>query len=323
MNLVVKIISCSIFIVTIVLGSLGNILVFYIYNASPSLRKNSFAIYFKVIAIIDELLLIDSLFDLMSYGFNFKLQNQSAFLCPALAYFNYILYPISGNLLALVAFDRFVHIKFPNKYNFVYKYKFQIPAIAFVIAYNLIFYMGFFWDKRLESSSSLDNVTTNLSQINAWTCQDLDGVEIIYQLDLYNSTIVPFVLMSIFSLLTVYLVVRSRTRVNVSSTTSSTGVRSLSRKDKKFAFLSIFLNVLYLFFNLPCVLFINYGINLDEDIYNSVYFPLNAINYMNFGINFFIQFFFNSIFRNHLLRVFKISTANLAEDTKFANSVTF
>lgn len=293
------------FILFIILGTVGNILVFRVYWTSEKLNKNSFAIYFKVLPLVDQLMIFDGIRYLMGHSFKLVLVDKLAFFCHILDYFEYILSPISGYLLVCISFDRFMQIKYQNKFRIIFDRRyFQIPLILFIFLFNSLFYIGFLWNKQYVQTTNTDN-TTNVT-VFEWSCIELDGMSTIYQMDIYNSTLIPFVLMITFSVLTIYLVIKSRTRINVTSSVS----QSLSKKDKKFAILSISLNFLYLIFNLPTVLTIAYGSSMETNLFNTVKYALNVWYYINYGSNFYIHVIFNNIFRNDLFKIAHIKSSN-------------
>jgi hypothetical protein len=117
-------------------------------------------------------------------------------------------------------------------------------------------------------------------------------------MDLINSTLIPFILMFIFSILLIYTIFKSRLRI---LRLNSAVDRKKLRKDIKFAFTSILLNVTFCIINLPvCVA------NLLNDVSEYYYKLLLYLFFISFCINYYILFTFNSVFRKELFLMFNI-----------------
>lgn len=285
------------------MGIFGNIISFKIYS-NKSMIKSSFSIYFRVVCVSDFLITVHSFTFLLQSVYDYDLHIKNDFLCKTLDYVVYVLSPISGYLLVVISIDRFVKIKFTHRFEFIYKRKFQISLIIVIISYNVLFYSGFLWNKQLNENITVDN-ETNLTTVE-YTCDDSPNMNAFYQMDVYNSAVVPYILMVFFSCATIWVVFQSRNKITPNSISNS----GMSKRDKKFAFTSIALNTIFLILNLPVVLFIAYGNYLDEDLYNMIYKILNTLYYSNYGASLYVQLAVNSIFRSEFLFIFHLRTFN-------------
>lgn len=103
-------------------GIIGNFLSYKIY-ARQALNKNSFAIYFKVISIVDLFIVFHSFTYLLDTVFYYNLLTKLELFCKTLDYTVYVLSPVSGYLLVIVSFDRFMKIKYPKRFSIFFQKK--------------------------------------------------------------------------------------------------------------------------------------------------------------------------------------------------------
>ena len=120
--------------------------------------------------------------------------------------------------------------------------------------------------------------------------------KVMYMMDLVNSTLMPFSLMFIFSILLIYTIFKSRLRI---LRLDSPLDRKRLRKDIKFALTCILLNVTFVILNLPvCIA------NLLTDVSDFYYQSFMNLFFCSFCINYYVLFFFNSVFRKEFLFMF-------------------
>ena len=133
-------------------------------------------------------------------------------------------------------------------------------------------------------------------------------------MDLFNSTVVPFILMLILSIALIYIVRRSRHRVNrvkrmsILSVQSSSNTQS-ARRDNRLAVSVISLNIIFFVLNLPIVIFNIFSVNSEpSDLINySVY----VLYYTNYAIGFYAQLIVNIDFRNAFLKLLNLRVIGL------------
>lgn len=138
------------FIVNIVLlGFVGNILCFKIYS-SVALRKHSISIFFRTIAIIDSFMLITGFLYYLEQKYEFKFIDLNVVFCK----FKDLLFdaagPVSPWLMCVVSVDRFVSIGFPKRFPLLFKFKFQLCVICFIIVFNYALYSPVIWFNVLQ-----------------------------------------------------------------------------------------------------------------------------------------------------------------------------
>jgi len=124
-------------------------------------------------------------------------------------------------------------------------------------------------------------------------------------MDLTIRDILPFMVMSIFSILLIISIFRSRMRATTGQT-----VQYLKRlaRDIRFSIMILFMNLLFIVLSLPLaiVLFIP-GYNSSFSFILTFY-----IFYSSYGVNFYVMFFTNSLFRNEVIsfvRPYKIQNS--------------
>ena len=126
-------------IFVILLGFVGNLLTFRIY-LTDSLRKHSIAIFFRAIAVIDLIMLIQAFFFFIEEKYEYYIKNIDGFLCRFKEYFFYALGATSPWLMVAISIDRLINIRFPKRFLFLYKLYFQIGVICSICTFNFVMY---------------------------------------------------------------------------------------------------------------------------------------------------------------------------------------
>lgn len=126
-------------------------------------------------------------------------------------------------------------------------------------------------------------------------------------MDLFNSTLIPFIVMFGLSLAIILKIRKSRNRIHANNQHQS----RVNSKDRKFAITSIALNIAFLAFNLPSAIWNLYGFysniwNDYPELANLLQYFIYTIFFTYYGINFYVQFFVNSVFRNQFLKRVKL-----------------
>lgn len=144
------------FIITVVVyGLIGNILCFKIYSSSP-LRKHSVSLFFRVIAIVDSIMLVDAFLIFMTQKYAFSLIRVHDIFCRFKDYFFYATGPITPWLMVVISIERFLSISYPKKFDFLFKRSFQIAIICIICVFNYLFYSFITWNSRLVVQGNPD-----------------------------------------------------------------------------------------------------------------------------------------------------------------------
>jgi hypothetical protein len=308
-----KLVNCF-YIFTFLTGIVFNLLAFMVYSGRNFSRHSS-AIYFKAMSLNDFAYTLVTSMDVLYFAFDVDLQYNNYFLCKFYGFIFASLSPVSNYLLVFISLDRFIKIKFPHKFAFINKKKFQLSLILLNYVFNFLFYMVSIWNTKIlqiVSFKNQTNVTSNLSYTYNYICfYDDNIVAISDMMDLFNSTIVPFALLILISIVMIFVIFKSRLRSSAARSSSSRGLGSslnvISSKDRKFALTTISLNVLFLLLTLPATIFTNFSRNFDDNVEYIINRTLVCVLYFNYSIGFFVQLAFNSIFRDELLRILKLT----------------
>jgi len=196
-------------------------------------------------------------------------------------------------ILAYISFERLVSIKHFHKVAILRKEKTQLIYFLVIFIYNLAFYspIAYYISLHIDSSNNTSNVCDFIS-----TQSQL----VLGNMDLVNRVVIPFVLMTIFTIILIDFIFQSRKRIHQKNYSSKQN-RNF-QKDIKFAITSIALNVVYVLFNLPVSIFLilpNYYLYLT-------YPALLFLFYSSYAVNFYIILITNSLIRNEFLILIKL-----------------
>ena len=110
---------------------------------------------------------------------------------------------LSGYILVLVAIDRFISISCPNIYLFRNNRAFQTALILFYVSFNFVAYIPV-----ASGHLSSKNTTHNWTNVSSMTCESSTQTVVIF--DMVILALVPFALVTVFTLLTISNIFRSR-----------------------------------------------------------------------------------------------------------------
>ena len=286
------------------LGLITNTLSFYIFSRK-SFKNTIFSIYFRFFLIDQILNLLMPINKMFELNFNLYFSRISNFTCKLRYFYGNVNYSISAWLLVLISFDRYLTISHPVKFLVRKRPILQILACCSIIAFSICFNISsmFFYLKETKTNTT---ESTNLTQIkiikrcvtpNFW----------FQVMKMIQSILTPFLLMIIFTTLTIRNIFKSRQQASCSNRSSSITVQS--SKDRKLTISSIANNALFLLFNLPYILLnlINDYTNLFVNL-NDLFMIVEAVSflflYIDISLTFFINYFVNSMFRKEMKIIF-------------------
>jgi hypothetical protein len=281
----------------IIMGLLGNSFTFIVYY--KALSKNTLSLYFRTISVVNScMLILFSLREAIILKFNWDFVDVNGWTCRVVVYIGYSLGAMPAWLLVAVSIDRLVNIKFPRKFLFVFNKAFQLGLIATICAYNFIYYAYLIGTYDLHMGISIDAVESEKN----WTCESTLQ-HVANWMDILNSTILPFVFMTIFSIVLIISVRKSRSRLR----TVSFKISNNERRDRKFAVTSLSLNALFLVLNLPITIInvlITSNIEIDSNMSQLLVFAFSAWYSAFYAVDFYVQIWTNKIFRKNFLFTF-------------------
>lgn len=270
------------------LGIIGNAFSFLIFSRKQ-FKKTIFQVYFRLVSISNTLAVIIPVNYFLMYQFNYDISKLSSFTCKLMDYLIYTSCPISSYILAYASIDRMLHMVSPFKYQFRNKIKFQLFICILVIFITMIYYVPILVFRKLEPIIGINQS----DEIKQYVCVYTDG-GFIYWMDLFYSTIIPFVIMFISTSITVFVLFKSKKKTN--------GINS---RDIKYAITSISLNICFFVFVFPLTVFLllSLYLNIDEKVYELTFIILLCIYSINYANMFYVNMFTNSIFRNEFLKM--------------------
>ena len=190
--------------IVIIIGTIANIIAFIIFSRKR-FENTVFSTYFRLLLIVDSIALVYlalAKFIFFEYGIN--LRDINIVLCRITMPIAYSIPPLSAYITVMISFDRWMSIAKPTKFLIRKKKSFQIKVCIGIIVGNFI-YNGqlFFSYLDIDPADSYSNSKVCL----------IYNENLLSTMDLFNSTILPFFLMILFSSLTINVVFVSRNRI--------------------------------------------------------------------------------------------------------------
>jgi hypothetical protein len=287
------------------LGLLGNLLVFIIYGFDE-MKKFSISLYFQVASLVNSLMVFHMLRETLAIEYDWSITLFSDFVCKITDFSEHTLGAIEAWILVCISLDRFINIKFNNRYSLLSSRKFQASLMTTVVIFNVLFYSLMIWNSELKNIFNTSNSTFNSSfesNVTLYFCEN-SADRVIYWMDLFNSVVIPFIFMIVINALMISHIKKSRKRIHqVSSHNKKTLLM-----DRKFAILAITYNFLFLVLNLPNMVFllVSVYVNIEPELNTFLYYITATIYYNLFAIEFFVQFVANSLFRAQAITLFKL-----------------
>ena len=281
--------------VLLLTGFFGNSIGLIVF-AGKRLKKFPTRKLYIALAIFDTIYLTFTVVDLLLRNMEIDLSAMSEFSCKIMNFIYFFFAPISSHVLVILSLNRFLSIQFKT-ITIINKVRFQVGVIILIIIYNMIVYspiIAFIKLSKIETSN--ENKTSSLEKVCKFNRTDIRTY--IRLFDYMNATVVPFLFMLILSIMLVYTIFKSRLRM-IRMTNSRD--KSRLKKDVQFAISSIFLNIFFFIISLP---FFVVSI-FFKDMTDTIEY-LNFLYTFGYCVNFYVLFFFNSIFRKDVLILFRI-----------------
>ena len=232
-------------------------------------------------------------------GFELHFLVLSTFICKIYWFSLYVYLAVLPMLYIYISIERLVSISSPGKRFIMRKTRNQNIFLIVVFVYNLLYYSLILYNiDRTQNQIEVQNITNETSSIFLCRFEDLELILLFKYMDLINSVILPYIIMSICTGLLIYKIFSSRKKLF--SKNRST-IRF--RKDLKISITSIILNLFYLGFNLPFAI----SLIVIDDIKvksETVYYFFNYLMSLGIGLDFFILIATNSLVRSELFIIF-------------------
>ncbi len=274
----------------LIFGLVGNLTALAVFFKGK-LKKIGPVLIYKFLFVMDNVYICQILNAYLSYAFNLNVTIVSRLACKLFNYFNYI-DAISPFLLVYISLERFISIGYPTKRckltNTRNQVIYFICVLVFCSTYTIT--VPFYYD-LIESQNNLTDL--NKTEIS---CEfvSYSGQLILGTLD-NTIYLIAFILISVFSCFLVKVVFKSRSRA-----VSTLNENKRVKRDAKLALNCILMNSIFIILCMPAtVVYYNPNIFSEDFLFFSTLF----IFYLSYGINFYILFFFNSLFRKEAYKM--------------------
>ena len=250
--------------------------------------------------------------------YRINLTTWSDLTCKAYVFFLRSLYQAYSWLNVIIVGDRLLFIFYPNKFKFQ-KNKLKI---SFMLLGFLLFVFACNSPNLLYFVSVRINNSTNVTTFSR-TCTAVPIVLTVRGLmTIIFRTVLPFILMFFMNILLIYKVIKSKEKMRL---------KKKLIHDLKFSFTVIFTTILFLITLIPnsVYVFMAFVFQADTSItrrqtYSAFLFLFeimtSLVYFLFYSFNIFIQFAFNSIFKNECLRIIANSLKGLNSYIQEENS---
>jgi len=310
MGLVLDIIKCiilSFYPLVFIFGLIGNFTTFLLFSRKKfKLLKTT--IYFKFLNITETITLSFSMVDYLNYQYGINLSNASYLFCKFTYYVLYIFSPVSGWILVILSFDRLLSTKYPSKLLIRNKKQIKLIICGFVIFCNIVYNLPIAILSKYETVYQNDSSNNNSDIIFITNeCISGDQYGISDWLDLLNSSIIPFIFMSIFTAKALKTLFESRRKTHNVSCSTTQRNESFKRRDLRYAFTLLTFNFSFLILNLPVVSFfvILRYVDINQNLSEFLLIFTTLLFYSYYGSFFYLNLLINAVFRNELKALIK------------------
>ncbi len=185
----------------------------------------------------------------------------------------------------------------------------QLIFLLTWIAFNLLYYSAIpFCYDMVNYNANVENSTASLG------CDfiDYNSQMIASYMDLTMRDIIPFVLMSIFSILLILSIFRARMRVRA-MVRATPQAGEILKRDIRFSIMIILMNLLFIILSLPIAVVLFFpDYNADYDTFLLTFY----IFYSSYAVNFYVMLITNTLFRNEVMSfIFSKKSTNLIQSS--------
>jgi len=270
------------------IGFFGNVMGFVVL-----LRKNLVNIgarnMFRYLFITDTLFIIQLLIDAITVNFGYNVTVLSKFSCYMYYYLSYTLASISPMLLVYISVERYISIRYPYKKFTLRKKRYQFYYLICVIIFNFVYYSPYLFSFQFWNTEKNETLLYECNFVS------LERQKILSLMDLLNRVCLPSFLVTITTHMLLFTIFKSRNRVF-----KSLRENRHFKRDVRFAFTSIILNIFYVILTFPLPILLIWGKNFSDFTFHLSFLMF----YSSYNINFCILIASNSLFRNEFLNMF-------------------
>lgn len=277
-------------IITVLMGLIGHVITFIVFSRS-SFRKNSISIYCCVLAIFDSNILSHAVMNLIILINGYSAAFSSDIACKLYAYIMYAFGSIPGWILIAFSIDKLLSLR--RLTGTMKRPIFHYSIITAIVLIHLMLYIMIPIYLRPVFIPGYGVIC------DASTLSFSETLNIVYMAE---SSIIPFIIMFITSIITIKLLWKSRRQVEMVGNLSSQQNKRKSR-DRMFALTSLTFNILFIVLKMPLLICLTIGFAF---LNNYVLEVAILLYFLNFSIGFFVHFVSNSLFRRELFILFRI-----------------
>ena len=194
-------------LVILFFGLAGNIIGLIVFACKSIDKKIKTKPIYQAILFIDSVYLFSQVFEDSLDSLDIKLSHMSIIACKLRGYWNFSIGAISIWYLVFITIERYIQIRF-HHFKLLQQKNFQRLIIILVIGYNLVAYfpIAIFYN-------IITDYDTTLNETYVYCYYDDSYVEfIMFTFDTVNLTVLPFVIITLFSCLLIYTIISSRIR---------------------------------------------------------------------------------------------------------------
>jgi hypothetical protein len=281
----------------IVTGIASNLMIFAIYSRKR-FKKSATKNIWRFLAVVDLIsILLFSEYFLQNCGLDISIISQ--FVCKFLNFINFFK-TISAWIITFISIERFFSILYPQLSKRLRRKKTQLLVCSFISIVNVVFYsqLIFFVEMKKFSTTIVTNNTSNKTN---YRCVPYDISSDYFKafsfMDLIISSLLPFAIMFICSIILINSIYNSRKRL--ASKISKKESKQI-KKDVRFSMCTILMDVLFFACTFPIEIARLIWIDIASD-----FFALAIdLYHTQFIDNFFIYLTVNTIFRDEFLIMF-------------------
>jgi hypothetical protein len=298
------------FPIVVICGFMANIVSIIVFSRK-FFRKTIFFTYFRVLTITNTLTLILCLITFFKNHLDINVEHFYAFSCKLVLTLAFVVPASNGWIVVAISVDRLLTLKWAFRFVFIKNAWFQLMICAGIFSLNHVFYIQTLFTKVLDKfvyHEVYDNEISN----HTYALKYKDETCFIYNddlfnwLDLFNSFVIPFSLMILFS----WLILKNldsykRVTREVASLSHNQSQAEQRKLNITFAYASVSLNLLFLLLNVPICLY-NILDELSLVSKGSIFAEIaQLLYYLNSGSVFYASFISNPFFRKEMLCVFQ------------------
>lgn len=303
-------------LIIVVLGLVGNILLFITY-CQPNLRKLPISLYGRVMSANNVYITIHWIRIFSLFEYNYDWNSQSNFLCKILVFTICIAGPISAWCHAAASITTFITIVYPARFKIIGRAYFPVLVVSGIVCFNVLFYFHNLFDVYIVEIpvGNQTNATTKL--VCTFSAAGITTI-----VDLLNTSLLPFIVMITFSILTFMGVLSSRKRVQKHSLVggSASKMSRIQCRDMRFGITMITINVVFVLTNAPImflsVIMFHFNVDVDQDVSRILWFLFFFLFYSFYAIPFYVKLTVNSLVRKEFLKFSRQLTSKSTQTEK-------